>query len=149
MSKSLCIMDENPAPLSPSPPLCWTSLAFLPSSKIYMFFCPIYRKKLHIWRLLACIRALSLKVRFHWHNVNSTPCLNWLEQRPERTTCKKRHATPAVSTAPRVTSCRGDTRWYSTSWVQRSSKETKRVKLEKDGVAVLSCRAILKHSAHV
>lgn len=40
MSKSLCVVDEIPAPLLPPPPSphCWTSLAFLPSSKIYMFF---------------------------------------------------------------------------------------------------------------
>lgn len=38
MSKSLCVIDESPALLPlPRPPLCWTSLAFLPSSKIYMF----------------------------------------------------------------------------------------------------------------
>lgn len=64
MSKSLCVIDESPA-LLPPPVLLFAGLVLLscPVQKYtcFLFFLFIENKKLHIWSLLACVHALSLK----------------------------------------------------------------------------------------
>lgn len=87
-------------------------------------------------------------MRFHWHIVNSTPCLNWPERRMETHYLQKRHAAPGVSTAPRVKlpRCHEVVIQYGV-WIQQSSiykqSQTRKINC---GAAVLSCHDILKHS---
>lgn len=151
MSKSLCVIDESPA-LLPPPVLLFAGLVLLscPVQKYtcFLFFLFIENKKLHIWPLLACVHALSLKSEISLAYCEFNTLFELARAAdgnalPAKTPCGtgRKHSTKGK--AAKV-SRGGDTVRCVDSAKQHLQSQTRKINC---GAAVLSCHDILKHSA--
>lgn len=150
MSKSLCVIDESPA-LLPPPVLLFAGLVLLscPVQKYtcFLFSLFIENKKLHIWPLLACVHALSLKSEISLAYCEFNTLFELARAAdgnalPAKTPCGtgRKHSTKGKAAE---VSRGGDTVRCVDSAKQHLQSQTRKINC---GAAVLSCHDILKHS---